>query len=186
MTHRAALPILAAFLTLEATPGAMPAAAQEASGSFAGGALGFGHGTMEVGEASDSEGGLLLAGQFGTSRSGYRRWFLDLGIHLFEVPNPVIDERYRAVSVMVHRSFGSRLFVAPAVGLVVRSWAGPEKVEDFDMGPALGVSAGAPLRLGDGLLLVPEAVWRASSIELEGDVEGRLLALRVALLWMPS
>ena len=159
---------------------------QSTAGTFLGGVAGVGYGTMGVGSDSDSKTGLVLGAEFGSHRDGYRRWFVDASAQLFKVPSPVLDERYRAVSVMAHRSFGSRIFLAPSLGFELRSWSGPERVETSDVGLAIGASLGTVFRIGESISLVPAVRWQASVIEIEGSVDSRLLSLSLAVLRMSS
>ena len=158
------------------------ASAQSESGLFVGGGVGFGSGQMSVGSDSDSQAGLILLAQFGSSRSGYRRLMFEISAQLFDVPNPRLDEEYRSVTGLVRWSFGSRLSVAPGVGLEHRSWTGTQRVTESDTGLAAGISFGGSLRVSDAFVLIPEVTARVSSIELEGSVGGRLLAVQVSLV----
>jgi hypothetical protein len=152
------------------------------SAMFVGG-VGFGTGSMSVGGDSESEQGVAPFVEIGVTRSGFRTWFLEADVHAFEVPSPVLSEAYRSTRVMLGRSIGKEVYFAPALGLEYRKWSGPERVEDSDLGLALGLAAGAALRLTDRLTMRPELIWRSSVIELEGSVSSRLLGLRMALAY---
>ena len=165
-------------------PGAVDA--QATGGYFFGGVVGLGLGGMSVGGESESQAGVILGAEFGSHRDGYRRWFVDASSQLFDVPNPGLEEAFRAVTVMVGRSFGSEVFFAPVLGIEYRSWSGPEQVEPSDLGLAIGISAGAALPVGRAWSVVPELRLQTSSIALEGSVSSRLVALRVAIRRMLS
>jgi hypothetical protein len=137
---------------------------------------------MTVGSRSASRSGLLMLAQVGTTRSGYRRWALDAIVQLFEIPSPVADERYRAIDVLMGRSFGSTFAISPAAGLEYRSWSGPQRVEDSDVGMVVGVRVGRSLHAGGSILLLPELAWQFSLIEAEGSVGGSVLSLRLNFL----
>ncbi len=152
-----------------------PASAQE-GGVFVGLGAHLARGSMSVGRDDASATGLSVTGQVGTARAGYRRWLVELDAQLFETPSPVLDERYRAVSVLVRRSLGRDLFLAPGAGVQYRSWSGPERVESSDVGVVLGASAGVRVIVG-GWSVLPEISFLWSPIETQGSVGGSTLRI---------
>lgn len=189
---RSARPLAAAFLAgfIAAAPvmaqrdSAAPAGneADSPSSTFLGIGTGLGLGSMSVGGRGDSATGLLLSAHLAFGRTRSSAWVLELSGQAFEVPNPVIDEEYRAVTFLLKRSIGSALILSPALGLDFRTWSGPERVQSSDTGLTLGLGVGIPISISDSLILLPEIAGQTSLIELEGSVSGRLVSLRVSVV----
>lgn len=152
------------------------------SSTFLGVGTGLGLGSMSVGGRGDSGSGLLLSAHvaFGETRSS--AWVLEVTGQAFEVPNPGLNEQYRAVTLLLKRSFGSEFMASPALGFDFRSWSGPERVESTDVGPTLSLGIGVPVPISESLIILPEIAAQTSLIEVEGSVSGRLISLRVSMV----
>ena len=164
--------------------GAAPAGDEMASASstFLGIGTGLGLGSMSVGGRGDYATGLLLSAHVALGRTRSSAWVLELSGQAFKVPSPAIDEEYRAVTVLLKRSFGSQVMVSPALGFDFRSWSGPERVESGDTGLTLGLGIGVPIPVSASFILLPEVAAQTSLIELEGGVSGRLFSFRVSVV----
>jgi hypothetical protein len=151
---------------------------------FIGGAVGFGWGTLAIGSDPEigSEFGAVLSGQAGLSRSGRRTWMVEVETQLFDVPSPLVDERFRAVRALVRRSLGAPFYVTPGVGLEYRRWDGAERLEATDTGLVLGVGFGRHVRIGAATVLHPEISWSYGFVEREGAVSGAGVSLRLGVV----
>jgi hypothetical protein len=111
------------------------------------------------------------------------RFLLMAEVQPVGVRSPIADESFTAVNLLMGFGFGTSFKIRPVVGVQLRSWSGSQRVEARDAGLVLGVDAGPELRLTDTLSLSPEAVFRFSSIEVEGDVRSQLIGLQCVLSW---
>lgn len=170
-----------------ATPGQPTATAGPSSTDwYVGGGVGFGWGTLtltadsEIGKAS----GAVLLGQVGLSRDGHRTWGLQIEIHPFRVPNPLLDERFRAVRASVGGSFFHPFYVAPGIGVEWRSWSGAERARDRETALLLTASVGRYMPVGP-VTLLPEVSWSHSPVGRTGIGSSAGVSVRMSVLRLP-
>jgi hypothetical protein len=151
------------------------------SGRVLGFGLGIGSGAMSVGDDTKAALGASAVGRLGIdSRS---RFLLVAELQPLEVDNPVLDESFKDINVLLAFSLGNRFKVRPGLGIQFRSWSGSERVETSDAGLLLGLDAGPEFHLSERVSLSPELVFRFSIIEVEGSVGSRFIGLQFVASW---
>ena len=169
-----------ALLASAASAGDAPSG-PPAAGRAYGIGLGLGSGSMSVGDDRQSTFGASVLGRIGLDS---RNRFLAVAeVNPLAVGSPVADEAFRAVNVLVAVSLGNRFKVRPSVGWQFRFWSGSQQVESSDSGPLIGLEAGPEFRVGPGLTLSPEFVFRASMVELEGSVGSQFIGVQLVASW---
>ena len=90
----------------------------------------------------------------------------EMAVQPFKAHNPVADEAFRALyalaGVQIRMGAARRVYLRPAVGLVVRSWSGTQVAVGTEVSPAVGMAVGAEFRLSRSLDLAPEGFVRVS------------------------
>lgn len=140
--------------------------------------LGLGSSAMSAGGTHSEASGLLALLRFQR-----RALALELEFHPYAVPNPVGDERFRALYALagVRLPLGANLYLLPSVGLQLRFWSGSQRVTASDRGLALGAALGASFPLDAKTTLNPELAYRAASIEFKGSVSTHALTARLVV-----
>ena len=167
--RRPFLPLIVATVVLAASVGHAQTARQEEGRRFGLG-LGLGSGSMSVGSETNRAFEASILARIGIDS---RNRFLAMAeLNPLGVGNPVGDESFRALNVLVGFNIGHRFKVRPCLGWQFRFWSGTQRVESSDSAPLFGVDIGPELQVNPGLTLSPEAVFRYSPIEIEGNVRG--------------
>jgi hypothetical protein len=128
---------------------------------------GLGFGRASIGDASDSQAG--FAGGVSLGYAGRRFEFdFETAFQPFETPNPVAEERFKAVyflpSVRVH---GDHFYARLGIGYARFSWAGPEASIPSDGGLALSAAIGYELAKPAAFPLSVEAYYRTATPDFE-------------------
>jgi len=148
-------------------------------------ALGFGMGvgtaSMSVGDSRNSVVGASILGRIGIDSRN--RFLLIAEFNPAQVTNPVMDESFSAVNVLLGFGIGKSFKVRPSLGMQFRSWSGEERVTDSDATLLVGLDIGPEFRLSPRFSLSPELVFRYSLIELESSVGSRFIGLQLVGSW---
>jgi hypothetical protein len=167
--------------------GAGAVAAQEAGPAnrqAVGLGVGGGSAAMSVGDRRTTTGGVSISGRIGIDSRN--RLLVMAEFNTAEVANPVMDESFRAVNILLGYGIGKAFRVRPAIGIQVRSWSGDERVTDSDATLVVGLDAGPEFRVSPRFSISPEVVLRYSLIEFEGSVGSRFIGLQVVGSWRLS
>lgn len=163
---------------------ASPVASDEApAGFFVTGAAGLATGATEVARRDDGAAGLFFGVGAGIGGRSVQ-FVLDGALQAFQVQNPAIDERYRAVWVLPSIQFRyGRAEARAGVGRTLFRFSGRDAFEGTNTGS--GVGAAVAWRFAKGQVrwgVEASGRWGSTS---DGELRARLLAVGVIATWHP-
>ena len=173
--------VLSAVALASAASTSLAQTGQSETGRQFGIGLGLGAASMSVGDDRNWDFGASILGRFGLDSRN--RFLVIVEFNPLGVGNPVADESFTALNLLLGFSIGKRFKVRPSLGWQFRSWSGSQQVEGSDSGLLLGMDVGPEFRVNARLSLSPEAVFRLSHIESEGDVSGGFVGVQIVASW---